>query len=67
MRDSLGYPDEIEKPSRNDSKLNTTIELRNLLAKKMMLKVWGYTNGEYPYMLLDSELTLNKTQKFKKI
>ena len=31
---SLGYTDEIEKPSRNDSKLNVTIELRNSLAKK---------------------------------
>ena len=39
--DSLGYTDEIEKPSRNDSKLNVTIELRNPLAKKMRLKVWG--------------------------
>ena len=32
--DSLGYTHEIEKPSRNDSKLNVTIELRNPLAKK---------------------------------
>ena len=28
LRDSLGYTDEIEKPSRNDSKLNVTIELK---------------------------------------
>ena len=34
LQDSLGYTDEIEKPSRNDSKLNVTIELRNPLAKK---------------------------------
>ena len=46
LRDSLGYTDEIEKPSRNDSKLNVTIELRNPLAKKTRLRVWGYTNGE---------------------
>ena len=45
LRDSLGYTDEIEKPSRNDSKLNVTIELRNPLAKKIRLKVWG----EYEY------------------
>ena len=57
-RDSLGYTDEIEKLSRNDCKLNVTIELRNPLAKKMRLRVWGYTNGEYLYMLNDSSLTL---------
>ena len=34
LRDSLRYTDEIEKPSRNDSKLNVTTELRNPLAKK---------------------------------
>ena len=39
LRDSLGYTDEIEKPSRNDSKLNVTIELRNPLAKKLRLRI----------------------------
>ena len=34
LRDSLGYTDEMERLSRNDSKLNVTIELRNPLAKK---------------------------------
>lgn len=34
FRDSLGYAEEIEKPSRNDSKLNVTIELNVALAKK---------------------------------
>ena len=34
LRDSLGYTDRIEKLSKNDSKLNLTIELRNPLAKK---------------------------------
>ena len=46
LRDSLGHTEEIEKPSRNDSKLNVTIELRSPLAKKMRLRVWGYANGE---------------------
>ena len=57
MRDSLGYTDEIEKTSRNDSKLNVTIELRNSIPKKMRLRVWGYTIGEYLYLLTDSSLT----------
>ena len=42
MQDSLGYTDEIEKPSRNDSKLNATTESRNALAKKRRLRVRGY-------------------------
>ena len=58
LQDSLRYTDEIEKPSRNDSKLNATIELRNALAKKRRLRVRGYTNGEYLYMLTDGSLTL---------
>ena len=60
--------DEIEKPSRNDSKLNVTTELRNPLGKKMRLTVWGYTNGEYPYMLTDGSLTLkHKTYTIKSL
>ena len=31
LRDSFGYTDKIQKLSRNDSKLNVTIELRNPL------------------------------------
>ena len=58
FRDSLGYTNEIEKPSRNDSKLTLTIELKSALTKKMMLKVWRYTNNEYLYMLVDGGLTL---------
>ena len=58
LQDSLRYTDEIGKPSRNDSKLNATIELRNALAKKRRLRVRGYTNGEYLYMLTDGSLTL---------
>ena len=58
FRDSLGYTNETEKPSRNDSKLTLTIELKSALTKKMMLRVWRYTNNEYLYMLADGGLTL---------
>lgn len=58
FRDSLGYTNEIEKPSRNDSKLTLTIELKSALTKKMMLRVWRYTSNEYLYMLADGGLTL---------
>ena len=61
FRDTLIYTNEIKKPSSNDSKLTLTIELKSALLKKIRLGVWGYTNGEYRYMLVDGSLTL----KFK--
>ena len=68
LRDSLGYTDKIEKASRNDSKLNVSSELRNPLRKKMGLRVLGYTNGEYLYMLVDGSLTLKyKTYTIKSL
>ena len=46
LRDSLGYTNEIEKPSRNDSRMTLTVEVKNALRKKIRLRVWGYSNGE---------------------
>ena len=57
LRDSLGFTNEIEKPSWNDSKLTVTIELENAVAHKLRLRVWGYTNGDYLYMLAEGGLT----------
>ena len=58
LRPSHGYTDELEKPTRNDSKMTITIETKTSLAKKMRLRVWGYTNGEYIYLQHDGSLTL---------
>ena len=58
LQDSMGYTGKIKKPSRNNTKLTITIETKSPLAKKMRLRVWGYTNGEYFYMLRDGELML---------
>ena len=58
LRNSMGYTNEIEKPLRNDSKITLNIELKNALAKKMRLRPWGYSNGEYLHMLIDGNLTL---------
>ena len=58
LRDSMGYTDEIEKPSRNGTKSTVTIETKSPLAKKLRLRVCGYTNGEYLYMSRDNELML---------
>ena len=66
LRDSLRYTNEIEKPSRNDSKLTVMTELKNALTHKMRLRVWRYTNAEYLYMLVDGGLTLKyKTYTIK--
>ena len=34
------------------------IETKDALAHKMRLRVWGYANGEYIYLLNDGSLTL---------
>ena len=41
LHDSMGYADEIEKPSRNDSKLTVTIETKSLLEKQNEVKSYG--------------------------
>ena len=56
------------RPSRNDFKLKSTIEIKISLTKKMKLWVWGYTNGEYLYMLHDGSLMLKyKTYTIKSL
>ena len=66
LRQSHRYTDEHEKPSRNDSKMTITIETKNALTKTMRLRVWGYTNGEYIYLLHDGSLSLKyKTYTLK--
>ena len=57
LRESSSYMKELEKPKRNDSKMTITIETKQSLTKKMRLRVWGYTNGEYIYLLSDGSLT----------
>ena len=58
LRDSLGHTNDMERPRRNDSRLKLLIETKIPLTNKMELRVWGYTNGEYLYMLYDGCLML---------
>ena len=58
LRQSNGYTKELEKPKRNDSKITIIIKTKESLAKKMRLRVWGYADGEYIYLLNDGSLTL---------
>ena len=66
LRGGLGFTNEIGKPSKNDSKLVVTIELKKCSTHKMNIHVWGYTNGEYLYMLVNGGLMLKyKTYTIK--
>ena len=66
LRSSHGYTDELEKPTRNDSKMTITIETKTSLAKKMRLGVLGYTNREYIHLQHDGSLTLKyKTYRLR--
>ena len=68
LRDSLGYTNEMERAIRNDSKLKLTIETQIPLTKKNWVCVWGYTNGEYIYVLHDGSLMLKyKTYTIKSL
>ena len=58
LRPSHGYTDELEKPTRNDSRMTITVETKTPLVKKLRLRVWGNTNGEYIYLQHDGSLTL---------
>ena len=41
LRPSHCYTDELEKPTRNDSKMTIIIETKTPLVKKVRLRVWG--------------------------
>ena len=58
LRQSRSYTKELEKPTRNDSKMIIIIETKNALTKRVRLRVWDYTNGEYIYLLHNGSLTL---------
>ena len=58
LRASYGYTKEMEKLERNDSKLNLNIQLKNSATKKLKLRIWGYSMGEYLYILAKVGLTL---------
>ena len=56
LRDSVGYTNEMERPSGNDSKLKLIIEAKIPLTKKIRLRVWGYTQRQNLYILHDGSL-----------
>ena len=48
---SKGYMNELEKITRNDNILSATINLKTEAIKQMRLRVTGYSQGEYLYVL----------------
>ena len=58
LRDSSGYVKEAEKLERNNSKINLHIMLKNVATKKLSLRVWAHSLGEYLYILTKNGLTL---------
>ena len=58
LRASSGYVKEAEKLERNNSKINLHITLKNAATKKLRLRVWAHSLGEYLYILTKDWLTL---------
>ena len=51
MRRSKGYTDELEKINRDNSGLAVVITLKEAAAKKLRLRVTGFSQAEYWYLL----------------
>ena len=71
MRRSKGNYDELEKITRDDSGLVIYIKLKDAAAKKMRLRVVGYSQGEYwyahtnkGYIMAYKNYNISKTDKF---
>ena len=58
LRSSSGYVKEAEKHERNDSKITLHVLLKQAATKKLRLRVWAYSLGEYLYILWKNGLTL---------
>ena len=59
LRRSKGFTGESERVNRDDSDLTVTVELKNAAAKKLRLRVTGYFQGKYNYMISTNGLIMN--------
>ena len=59
LRKSKGHIGEFERVNHNDSVLAITIESKTALTKKIRLRVAGYYQSEYMYMLGNNGLIMN--------
>ena len=58
MDNSKGYRNELENLKRDDSDLLLKLELKNAVENKFHLRVLGYSQGDYLYLLGNRELTI---------
>ena len=49
----------MKKLERNDSKINLSIQLKTVTTKKIRLRIWAYSLGEYLYVLSRQGITLH--------
>ena len=59
FRASSEYTNESKKLERNNSKINLGVVLKESAKKKLRLRVWAHSIGEYFYILSRSGLTLH--------
>ena len=59
LRRSKGFTGESERVNRDDSDLTVTVELKNAAAKKLRLRVTGYFQGKYNYIISTNGLIMN--------
>ena len=58
LRATSGYVKETEKLEQNDSKITFHVLLKQAATKKLSLRVWAHSLGEYLYILTKNGLTL---------
>ena len=59
MRRSKGYTDELEKLNRCDSGIAVTITLKEAANKKLRLRLTGFSQAEYWYLLSKKGYTMS--------
>ena len=59
IRCSKGFTGELERVNRDDSDLTVTVDLKAAATKKMRLRITGYFQGEYNYMISSNGLIMN--------
>ena len=59
MRRSKGQTDELEKLNRDDSGVAVTISLKEAAPKQLRLRITGFSQAEYWYLLSNKEYIMS--------
>ena len=59
MRRSKGYTDKLEELNCDDSGLAVTIGLKEPAPKKLILRIKGYSQAEYWYLLSNKDYIMS--------